>query len=101
MRNPFTPKTRELFTWNYACWECGRNSGLELHHIMKRISNSPLNAAPLCHKCHAPESRNTPIHSDENSSKYLKKTLAYLLSNGYVLNKVDREFMLENKHLYL
>ena len=59
MRNNFSPQTRELFTYNYACWKCGRNTWDALHHIVGRglgdskFESSPLNAAPvsnnLCH----------------------------------------------------
>lgn len=46
LRNPFSSATRLLFdVW--ICWKCGGNGqqkgGLELHHIVGRSSNSPLN----------------------------------------------------------
>ena len=91
MRNNFSEKTRELFIFCYTCWECGKSRPLTLHHIFKRISRSPLNAAPLCQHCH----EKGDIHSDKKRVKYLLKTIGFLWKQGYKLSKNDREFLNE------
>lgn len=91
MRNDFTENTRALFIWNYSCFECGRSKPLTLHHIFRRISKSPLNAAPLCQSCHEVGD----IHSDKKRVKYLLKTISFLWKQNYKLNKSDKEFLAE------
>jgi len=87
--NPFSEKTRELFIWNYTCWETGLSLPLELHHIYGRISNSPLNAAPLSREAH----ERGDIHSRSKRTKYLNKTIKFLDAQGYKLTKKDKEFL--------
>jgi len=88
--NPFSKETLLLFIDNYSCWECGRSDlGLEPHHILKRISNSPFNLVPLCYNCH----KISNIHSPEKQEKYLKKTYDYLIKINYKLNKNDLKFL--------
>ena len=89
LKNSFSDKTRSLFE-NYGCWECGRSDkGVEPHHILKRISGSAFNLAPLCRKCH--ELGN--VHSIEKRKKYLNKTLNYLKSIDYKINSEDEKFL--------
>jgi hypothetical protein len=90
MNNSFTEETRELFFWNNECWYCGKNHIDCLHHILGRISDSPLNAAPLNNfECHI---GNGCISTYDMKCKFLKKTLEYLLSKDYKLTKKDKEF---------
>ena len=87
--NPFTERTRELFIWNYSCWQCWKSKPLTLHHIYKRISNSPLNACPICQDCH----EKGDIHSAEKREKYLTKTIKFLKEQDYKMTKKDIEFL--------
>jgi len=105
MKNNFSTKTRELFDFGGYCldWEDGRNDADALHHILKRISNSPFNVAPLNNfRNHMPEGRrNLPsIHSFDVRRKYLLKTKKYLESIWYIKTKEDVEFLQTNKKYY-
>lgn len=105
MKNSFSDRTRELFDFGgYAQdWEDGVNDADSLHHILKRISSSPYNVAPLNNKRnHMPEGRKTlpDIHSFDVRVKYLAKTKRYLDSIGYVPNKNDLQFINNNKKYY-
>lgn len=88
LKNPFTQSTRLLFLYEYACMNCERSDqGLELHHLHGRISNSPLNACPLCLNCHA-------IGKRDNDFRQLmhNKILKLLEKLEYNLTKEDNEF---------
>lgn len=88
LANPFPTQTRELFRDCWECWECGENGqqsgGLELHHITGRDSNSPLNGAILCKKCHA-----HACHNHEEEQRYTFKTLKFLYNMGYSITSKD------------
>ena len=90
MKNPFSEATRFLFADVYECWECGCNQNLSLHHTFGRISNSPINASPLCLKSH----EKGDVHSPEKREKYLLKTLEYLKRIGYQFTQKDKEFII-------
>ena len=101
--NSFTNDTRAEFVFNYRCWECpitGR--GLDAHHIMGRgsrnsdLESSPLNLAPLDHKCHS----KGDVNSFEKRQKYLQKTLKYLLEQGYTFTEKDKKFLIKYKKYY-
>jgi len=97
-KNDFTTDSRELFLWNYECWECGQNHWDVLHHILGRSSNSPLNAAPLNNfECHI---GNGKLSHASKRSYYLQKTLEYLKKNNYKFTKKDKEFIEKNKKFY-
>jgi len=99
MKNEFTEGTRELFFWNNKCWVCGMTHANCLHHVLGRISNSPLNAAPLNNfECHI---GNGKLSQFEVKKKLLKKTLDYLLENGYALTKEDKRFKNKYKRYYI
>lgn len=87
--NPFSEKTRELFIWCYTCFDCNLSKPLTLHHIYKRISNSPLNSAPVCQECHDKSN----IHSRDKRAKFLNKTAKFLDAQGYKLTKKDKDFL--------
>ena len=97
MKNPFSQKTRKLFIDKYDCGLCGMNQNLELHHILGRVSNSPLNGSPVCHKCH----KKINLSNKEITSKLLASTLEYLLLRGYILTDKDKRFIGRFKDLYL
>jgi len=102
MRNNFKPETRELFDLGgYAeDWEDGRSDADCLHHIKKRISDSPYNACPLNNfRNHQPEGRTSQglpaLHSKEVEQKYLRKTKEFLDEIGYEPTEKDKEFLLK------
>ncbi|MFA5397976.1 MAG: hypothetical protein WC346_18335 [Methanogenium sp.] len=98
LKNEFTQETRDLFFWNKKCWWCGQNHWNCLHHILGRVSNSPLNAAPIANfGCHI---GNGKLSQFEVRKKMLKKTLEYLLENGYVLTEKDKEFKKKYEKYY-
>jgi len=93
LQNPFPQQVRLMYLYNsYTCWECGGNGsqsgGMELHHIWGRVSGSALNSAPLCKECHSHIG-----HTVEEQQNYLRKTIIFLLSQGYILNKEDNDFL--------
>ena len=63
---------------------------LELHHIKKRISNSPFNASPICHKCHAD---NGKLHHKDTENMLINKTVEFLRREGYIPTQKDKEFL--------
>jgi hypothetical protein len=98
LQNPFSTKTRELFRdAQYSCWICGSNGGgmTELNHIIGRESNNPLNASVLCRECHSHVG-----HSKEEHVQLLKKTMAYLVNQGYKLSEKDYGFIRKNILLF-
>lgn len=93
---PFSQDTRNLFLYEYSCWLCGRSDrGLELHHVLGRVSSSPLNAFCICMECHSHMG-----HSKEEESKCLQITMRWLLRQGYELTKKDIVFYKTNEKLY-
>ena len=99
LQNPFSQQTRELFRDVWECGECTLNGqergGLTLHHILSRVSSSPLNGIILCGVCHGKVG-----HAQEEHIKLLRKTLAYLIGQGYKLQDKDRSFVEDNYQLY-
>lgn len=103
----FSQQTRDLFDMGgYSIdWETGMNNADCLHHIMKRVSNSPYNAAPLNNfETHQPEGRVEKklgaLHSFETTSKFLIQTKTYLEKIDYVPNQDDLDFMEKYKMYY-
>lgn len=104
LKNPFSPATRALFSDNYVCWWCGQTGTKDgeyvnaLHHIKGRVSNSPLNAAPIHNfGCHLD---NGKLGTREVQTELLGKTLGFLLRRGYVLTSKDRAFVIKYKQEY-
>lgn len=98
LKNDFKEKDKELFFWNKECWICNKQHVDCLHHIMGRVSDSPLNSAPINNfDCHI---GNGKLSQFEIRRKLLKKTLDYLLENGYELTKKDRDFMKKYEKYY-
>ena len=87
LKNPFSDKTRLLFIDVYSCFKCGSNQSVEMDHIMGRISNSPLNASPLCRKCHSEKA------GYDGKIEQLRKTAAYLKKTEYKLCEKDLNFL--------
>ena len=93
LKNPFSPETRELFIWNYDCWICNMNNWDSGHHILGRISASPLNFCPIHNqKCHL---KNGKLSTFEVRKELLAKTYEYLKKSGYILTDEDRLFILQ------
>jgi|SRR3989304_61987 len=98
LKNSFSPETRELFIWKYDCDWCQLNSWDAGHHILGRISASPLNFCTLHNqKCHI---GNGKLATFEVQKKLLAKTYEYLKKSGYVLTNEDQSFVLKNKKYY-
>lgn len=100
LRNNFNHETRGLFFYNRKCFWCEQQHGWDaLHHILGRVSSSPLNACPINNNlCHI---SNGCLDSFENKSILLKKTFAYLIKNEYQLTTEDKQFVKDNKQYYL
>jgi len=98
LQNNFSDETRALFIFNYSCFWCGTNGQDALHHILGRVSDSPLNACPIHnHKCHI---GNGSLATFEVQKKLLQKTFNYLKSNGYSLTTDDKMFIRANARYY-
>lgn len=96
--NEFTPETKELFTRTTKCWWCGRQHSNCLHHIMGRVSSSPLNACPLNNfDCHIGNGR---LATFNVRSILLNKTMLYLMNIDYALKNEDIEFICKYKIIY-
>jgi len=93
---------KKYFLYNYECWVCGKNHNNVFHHICGREeegNSSILNAAPVANEeCHL------WIHPvlcmNENKKLLLKKTMKYLLEQGYSFNEVDKKFIEKHSRFY-
>lgn len=106
MLNNFSRETVELFDMGgyMKDWEDGMNDANACHHILKRVSNSPYNLAPLNNKRnHLSSGRKglRSIHSFEVQCKYLLKTKRYLESISYKPTDKDLEFLNTYKKYYV
>ena len=98
LKNNFTEKTRELFAWNKFCFYCWKNGANALHHILGRVSNSPLNCSPIHNEvCHL---YNPQLSKKETIQRLLRNTYDFLMENDYQLTVKDREFKLKYKEYY-
>ena len=96
IKNDFTDETKALFVFVDTCWRCDRPNP-EPHHILKRVSNSPLNLYPLCRTCH---SKHTEMMSEPNKKKFLNETIRFLAKSGYKWKEKDLEFYINNRKYY-
>lgn len=98
MRNNFSEETRELFFWTNICWWCDRSHANCLHHILGRLSDSPLNAAPINNfECHIGNGKLSLFDTKKN---LLNKTLDFLLESNYTLTKEDKQFKKRHSKYY-
>lgn len=98
LRNAFSQESRMLFFYHYDCLWCGQNGWDALHHILGRVSTSPLNACPIHNlKCHI---GNSALDSFESRSKLLKNVRNILLLTGYVFTTEDKQFIIKYKKYY-
>lgn len=95
LRNGFTQETRNLYMDHYACFLCGSNGnnrgGLEIHHILGRLSDSAFNSSCLCGYCHREIS-----HNREEHKTIFEKTLKFLYQQRYKPKEEDLQFLLQN-----
>lgn len=95
LRNPFPISVRNLFLYSQYCFQCKSNGngrgGLELHHILGRVSGCALNACVLCHYCHEKVG-----HTRAEHSRMFRYTMTELYKIGYTLNEEDLLFLKEN-----
>lgn len=93
LKHPFSASVRELYRDVWQCWVCRQNGtqrgGLELHHILGRVSGSALNSALLCHQCHS-----GMCHSIEEEQALFYITLKFLYARQYQLNADDNAFVI-------
>ena len=97
LQNPFPLEVRKLYIDCWTCWLCGGNGqqsgGLEIHHIMGRISDSAFNSSCLCKSCHGHMG-----HSQEEEQKLFFITLQYLHGLEYEPIQKDWDFLKDNFH---
>lgn len=80
--------------YDYTCCWCNQNHADALHHILGRVSNSPLNAAPIGNlSCHI---GNYALDGFDVQARLLQRTYKFLMSEGYLLTSEDKEF--KNKY---
>lgn len=96
LSNPFPLEVRLLYLGHWRCFLCGSNGwergGLEIHHILGRISGSAFNSSCLCNYCHSHMG-----HSQEENRKIFLKTLEFLFNKEYIIKEEDIVFLRENE----
>lgn len=98
LRNAFSQETRQLFEDCHECWWCGQNRWDAIHHILGRVSTSPLNCAPIHNlRCHI---GNAALDGYDERCRQLQKTLSYLESTGYRLTEEDVAFIEKYQQYY-
>lgn len=94
--NPFSQRVRLLYLGVWTCWLCELNGnnrgGLELHHILGRISGSAFNSALLCGYCHQHMG-----HTRAEHQRLAFRTAKFLHSSFYKATDEDLVFLEENK----
>lgn len=86
------------FTYCDECWICGKNGFDAFHHIYGRESDSLLNACPIHNfECHL---ENGQLSLKKVKETLLRKTLRYLLSQGYQFQKNDKIFIAKHYEEY-
>jgi len=95
LKNPFPPFVRMLYFGWWECFLCKENGqskgGLEIHHILGRVSDSAFNSSCLCKECHAKIS-----HNQEEHREIFAHTLDFLYQMKYRPNEQDIEFIRTN-----
>lgn len=92
--NPFPLRVRVLYMDCHACFLCGRNYPLELHHIFGRDYDCAFNAAVLCKKCH-----DAVLHTRAEHSKLFFLNIEYLLKNKY--QPIENDYEMVKKESWL
>lgn len=105
LQNPFPQRVRLLYLNWWTCFLCGENGqrsgGLEIHHILGRVSACAFNSSCLCKRCHAHIG-----HTENEHGRIFLRTMQFLFSQHYQPIKEDLEFFkkhekeLGSKELY-
>lgn len=92
LKHPFKSEVRLLYLGHWECFLCGCNGwdrgGLEIHHILGRISGSAFNSSCLCGYCH----KNIG-HSLEEQHKIFFQTFQFIRKIKYKPSEADWEFL--------
>lgn len=95
LRFPFPLEVRNLYLYKQFCILCGSNGnergGLELHHLLSRISDSAFNSAVLCGECHKHIG-----HSQEEHQRIFSLSFLLLHRLGFKPKQKDIEFLQNN-----
>ena len=95
LNNPFPMYVRLLYLGWWKCFLCGGNGsdcgGLEIHHVLGRISDVAFNSSCLCKKCHA-----TVGHTQEEHRLIFGKFLEFAHAIRYSPNEEDLLFLEKN-----
>lgn len=105
LQNPFPPEVRNLYLGVWYCFNvsedgtpCQSNGvgrgGLELHHILGRVSGAAFNSCLLCGECHRHIG-----HSMDEQRKLFVATLQFLNSIQYKPTEEDIQFLAKNDRL--
>jgi hypothetical protein len=91
----FPQKVRLLYLYHYSCFLCGSNGsncgGLEIHHILGRVSDSAFNSSCLCKKCHSKIG-----HTKEEHQMIFFFTIQFLKSVLFKPAEEDMRFLENN-----
>ena len=97
LKNPFSQETKALFLYSYNCFNCNKGTNSrDPHHILGRVSDSPLNCSPVCIECHEEEHQRSRL----DKGKLLVATIKYLVKYKYDFTEKDIEFYNKHKKLY-
>jgi len=100
LKHPFSEETRLRFIFCTNCFRCGKGTNSrDAHHVLGRISSSPLNLAVLCTDCHIENHTQKPF-TEEEKSHLLKTTIRFLVKEKYQFNEKDIDFYEKHKKYY-
>lgn len=89
---PFPSEVRNLYLYKQYCCLCNSNGnergGLELHHVLGRVSDSAFNSAVLCKVCH-----DHIGHSRLEHHLIFSKSFPILYTTGFKPLEKDLEFL--------
>ena len=95
LKNDFPGEIRQLYLGYWKCFFCDSNGwnrgGLEIHHILGRVSSVAFNSSCLCGECHKHIG-----HTREEHQTLFHKTLDFLKNVGYNPKKEDYKFLEDN-----
>lgn len=92
LKYDFPQKVRNLYLYQYSCFLCSRSDqGLELHHILGRVSDSAFNSSCICSKCHSYMG-----HTREEHQNIFFYTLKFLHDVKFKPEDKDLDFLEEH-----
>ena len=77
--------------------DCGRYDSTDFHHNVprnNRYADSPLNAVPICRRCH---SNHSFVTRTDNQQIAFEKVVLHLVERGYKFTELDYQFVLHNE----